>query len=128
MWALTQHSCHQVQSSRSLSSRSRLFYLQSSVHVQLEQPIRIDVSPEERRERPAVLCRQSMGPTRFRQHTLDHERIDVDQAHLEQMERKHRHLLQTLRIAMPWPSPTPKAPLFVWLRGETEGRATRVTP
>jgi hypothetical protein len=35
---------------------------------------------------------------------------------------------QTLRIAMPWPSPTPKAPLFVWLRGETEGRATRVTP
>jgi len=30
---------------------------------------------------------------------------------------------QTLRIAMPWPSPTPKAPLFVWLRGETDGRA-----
>jgi hypothetical protein len=35
---------------------------------------------------------------------------------------------QTLRIAMPWPSPTPKAPLFVWLRGETEGRATRTSP
>jgi hypothetical protein len=35
---------------------------------------------------------------------------------------------QTLRIAMPWPSPTPKAPLYVWLRGEPEGRATKVNP
>jgi hypothetical protein len=34
---------------------------------------------------------------------------------------------QTLRITVPWPSPTPKAPLYVWLRGESEGRATRVT-
>lgn len=35
---------------------------------------------------------------------------------------------QTLRIAMPWPSPSPKAPLFVWLRGEADGRATKVNP
>lgn len=35
---------------------------------------------------------------------------------------------QTLRIVMPWPSPTPKAPLFVWLRGETDARATKVNP
>jgi hypothetical protein len=35
---------------------------------------------------------------------------------------------QTLRIAVPWPSPSPKAPLYIWLRGESEGRATRVTP
>jgi hypothetical protein len=35
---------------------------------------------------------------------------------------------QTLRIAMPWPSPSPRAPLYVWLRGETEGRATKVNP
>jgi hypothetical protein len=35
---------------------------------------------------------------------------------------------QALRIVMPWPSPSPKAPLFVWLRGESEGRATRITP
>ena len=34
---------------------------------------------------------------------------------------------QTLRIVMPWPSPSPKAPLFVWLRGESDGRATKVT-
>jgi hypothetical protein len=35
---------------------------------------------------------------------------------------------QTLRISMPWPSPSPKAPLFVWLRGEDQGRATKVQP
>jgi hypothetical protein len=34
---------------------------------------------------------------------------------------------QTMHIAMPWPSPTPKAPLFVFLRGESQGRATRIT-
>lgn len=34
---------------------------------------------------------------------------------------------QTLRIVMPWPSPTPKAPLYIWLRGEAEGRPTLVT-
>jgi hypothetical protein len=35
---------------------------------------------------------------------------------------------QTLRISMPWPSPSPKAPLYVWLRGETDARATKVNP
>jgi hypothetical protein len=34
---------------------------------------------------------------------------------------------QALRIAMPWPSPMPKAALYIWLRGETSGRATAVT-
>jgi hypothetical protein len=29
---------------------------------------------------------------------------------------------ETLRIVVPWPSPTPAAPLFMWLRGDTEGR------
>ncbi len=33
---------------------------------------------------------------------------------------------QKLRIAVPWPPPTPHAPLFVWLRGESNGRRTRV--
>jgi hypothetical protein len=32
---------------------------------------------------------------------------------------------QTLRVALPWPSPTPHAPLYVWLRGENAGRATQ---
>jgi hypothetical protein len=31
---------------------------------------------------------------------------------------------QTLKVALPWPSPTPKAPIYIWLRGESEGRST----
>jgi hypothetical protein len=31
---------------------------------------------------------------------------------------------QLLRVALPWPAPAPHAPLFIWLRGETVGRAT----
>jgi hypothetical protein len=33
---------------------------------------------------------------------------------------------QTLRIALPWPAPSPHAPLFIWLRGENQGRPTGV--
>jgi len=31
---------------------------------------------------------------------------------------------QTLKIAVPWPPPSPKAPLYIWLRGETDARRT----
>lgn len=31
---------------------------------------------------------------------------------------------QTLKVNVPWPAPAPKAPLYVWLQGETEGRKT----
>lgn len=31
---------------------------------------------------------------------------------------------QTLRIALPWPPPAPRAPLYVWLQDDTEGRRT----
>lgn len=31
---------------------------------------------------------------------------------------------QTLRIGMPWPSPAPRSPVVIWLRGESEGRTT----
>ncbi|MGH9475677.1 MAG: hypothetical protein ACRD1C_05030 [Terriglobales bacterium] len=34
---------------------------------------------------------------------------------------------QTLAIVMPWPPPSPHAPLYIWLRGEAQGRATTVT-
>lgn len=30
---------------------------------------------------------------------------------------------QTLRVVLPWPSPTPMAPVYIWLRGDKEGRA-----
>jgi hypothetical protein len=35
--------------------------------------------------------------------------------------RKH-----TLKTGMPWPSPAPRSPLFVWLRGEAAARKTSV--
>jgi hypothetical protein len=33
---------------------------------------------------------------------------------------------QTLRIALSWPAPSPHASLYIWLRGESEGRLTRI--
>ncbi len=33
---------------------------------------------------------------------------------------------QQLRIALPWPAPSPRAPLYVWLHNESEGRQTKV--
>ncbi len=33
---------------------------------------------------------------------------------------------QTVRIVLPWPAPGPHALLYVWLRGETQGRKTSV--
>ncbi len=31
---------------------------------------------------------------------------------------------QMLRIPVPWPAPSPHAPLYIWLQGETQGRQT----
>ncbi|HET9180237.1 MAG TPA: hypothetical protein VFQ24_17920 [Terriglobia bacterium] len=33
---------------------------------------------------------------------------------------------QTLKIEMPWPPPSPHAPIYIWLRGENTGRLTEV--
>ena len=33
---------------------------------------------------------------------------------------------QSLRVRMSWPSPAPHAPLYIWFRGEKNGRATEV--
>jgi hypothetical protein len=33
---------------------------------------------------------------------------------------------QTLKILLPWPPPSPHAPLYIWLRGEADGRLTNV--
>jgi hypothetical protein len=33
---------------------------------------------------------------------------------------------QSLPIVLPWPPPSPHAPIFIWLRGESEGRATQI--
>jgi hypothetical protein len=31
---------------------------------------------------------------------------------------------QTLKVPVTWPSPAPRAPLYVWLQGEDKGRLT----
>jgi len=36
------------------------------------------------------------------------------------------HPSQNLRVVLPWPAPGPHAPLYIWLRGETQGRKTSV--
>lgn len=33
---------------------------------------------------------------------------------------------QTLKIEMPWPPPSPRAPIYVWLRNESAGRLTTI--
>ena len=37
------------------------------------------------------------------------------------------HPIQNLRLALPWPAPGPHAALYIWLRGESQGRKTSVT-
>jgi hypothetical protein len=32
------------------------------------------------------------------------------------------------RTSLSWPCPSPKGPLLIWLRGEADARATKVTP
>ncbi len=34
---------------------------------------------------------------------------------------------QTLKIELPWPPPSPGAPVYIWLRGEDKGRKTNAT-
>ncbi len=36
------------------------------------------------------------------------------------------HSSQNLRVILPWPAPGPHAPLYIWLRGEAQGRKTSV--
>jgi hypothetical protein len=36
------------------------------------------------------------------------------------------HPSQNLRLVLPWPAPAPHAPLYIWLRGEAQGRKTSV--
>jgi hypothetical protein len=33
---------------------------------------------------------------------------------------------QSLQIALPWPPPSPRAPLWVWFRGDEQGRETKI--
>ena len=44
-------------------------------------------------ERPKVLVGHAVHPGRIRKDILNHERVDVDEANLQQMEGKNRDLL-----------------------------------
>jgi hypothetical protein len=33
---------------------------------------------------------------------------------------------QALQIALPWPPPSPRAPLWIWFRGDEQGRETKI--
>jgi hypothetical protein len=33
---------------------------------------------------------------------------------------------QSLRITLPWPPPSPRAPLWIWFRGDDQGRETKI--
>lgn len=35
---------------------------------------------------------------------------------------------QSLKVSLPWPPPSPHAPLFIWLRGDSEGRSSKLKP
>ena len=33
---------------------------------------------------------------------------------------------QSLKVGLPWPPPAPRAPLYIWLRGDSEGRLSKL--
>ncbi|HEV2417088.1 MAG TPA: hypothetical protein VGX94_04750 [Terriglobia bacterium] len=37
------------------------------------------------------------------------------------------NIKQTLKIELPWPPPSPGAPVYIWLRGENQGRRTNAS-
>jgi hypothetical protein len=59
---------------------------QSLAHVQLEDAIRVAVTIDERRERAEVIRIQALETGRIGQDLLEHERVDVDQGDLQQVQ------------------------------------------
>ena len=49
--------------------------------------------PDQRRKRAEVSGRELPLPVRLRQHLLEHERVDIDHAVLQRMQRQHAHLV-----------------------------------
>src|SRR5712692_4487662 len=59
----------------------------------MKRAVRIDVSVKERREGAEIFRRQALLPARLTQDPLDHQRVDIDQGTLQEMQRQHRQLL-----------------------------------
>ena len=64
-----------------------------------KRPYGIHVFPDQRRQRAQVAGRQASCPVRLRQHLLEHERVDVDHAVLEQVQRQHADLVVFAAVA-----------------------------
>ena len=68
-------------------------------HVEVEASVGGHVRPEQRGERMQVARCQPALPFWPGEHLLDHERVDVDHAVLEQVEAEHAHLLVFAPVA-----------------------------
>ena len=62
-------------------------------HIEIEAPVWIDVRVNQGCQRAIVFRLEPLAPCRIGQHALDHQRVHVDQAVLQQMQRQHGQLL-----------------------------------
>jgi len=67
--------------------------LQPFTQVQRKRSVRVDMRLDQRRQSAQIVRRHAGRPCRLHQHAPEHEHVDVDQAALQQVQRKHRQLL-----------------------------------
>jgi len=79
---------------------------QTLLQVQLKDAIGRDVTVEQRRQGAQVLPRQTLLPVGLPQHLLSQQRIDVNQAHLEQMQAEQSQLLVRASVGRDLPAAT----------------------
>ena len=80
-------------SSRVTSRHYGLQQRQPGVHIEVEPSERVDVFPYQRRQGGVVAQCQLALPVRLLQHPLNHQRVDVHHAVLDQVQREHADLM-----------------------------------
>jgi hypothetical protein len=84
------------------------------VQAQQKAAARVDLAVDQGRDAPEVLSVEAPGPCRFSQDLLHHKRVDVDEAELKELKRKHTDLLGGLHdAALPKLRMSP-AELILW--------------
>jgi hypothetical protein len=63
------------------------------IEIQIEGAVRAHMRVHQRAQRSHIRLGHPREPHRFVQYALQHQRIDVDQARLQQVQRKNRELL-----------------------------------
>ncbi len=71
---------------------------EARAYIKAEAAIGIDMAEQQRRQSAPVRFRQATHPILVLQHPLNHQRIDVYQADLQQMQREHADFLFIQRI------------------------------